>query len=81
MVKNTSDITGCAERLDVQDYEINSVEKCASGVKAKSECSDKFFYAPLRGWCKCEGNKGSCARKDSADFNEYRLTGALLDLL
>ena len=68
-------------RLGLDNVDKDNVEECAIAVKAKSECSISFFYAPDKGWCKCEMEvKGySCTRHDNGEnakyYNEYRIEG------
>ena len=70
------DISGCSGKLHVQDDEASNVDKCAAAVKVRPDCSNRFFYAPLDGWCKCEEIESACTRTDSNYYNEYRITGA-----
>ena len=71
----------CSERFYVGDGK-NNVADCVAAVKAlwgtNNECSDRFFYAPSRGWCRCEpkGQVGPCPGVyNNYGYNEYRLTG------
>jgi len=62
----------CAEqslRVHVGNYD--SPQKCGEAAKSK-DCSDTFFYAPKKGWCKCESKEGKCTLKNSPDYNQYR---------
>ena len=75
MVKENTVIDyACSGRLHVDTDEINSVDKCAAGVKANPFCSNKFFYDSWHNWCMCEKNGGMCRRNANSDYNEYRLT-------
>ena len=68
-----ADNRDCAEqslRVHVGNYD--SVQKCGEAAKSK-DCSDTFFYAPKKGWCKCESKEGKCTLKNSPDYNRYRL--------
>ena len=75
-MKKATDISGCGGRHHVGTYAINNVNECADAAKANSGCSNAFFYAPLKGWCKCEKKgRSSCPRTDSDNYEEYSISG------
>jgi hypothetical protein len=51
----------------------NTMSSCVAGVQAKLECSDTFFFAPSKRWCKCQAKTGTCSKISSANYNEYKL--------
>jgi hypothetical protein len=62
-----------AYRIHVGNYEADSIDQCYAAVHANAECSNTFFYAPAKGWCKCQSTEGECTRSTSASYNEYQL--------
>ena len=64
----------CSGLLTLGSTEIDNADKCAAGVIANTSCGNTFFYAPRKGWCKCEKEGFSCPRwYDDDNYNEYRI--------
>ena len=74
-VSNGKDCGSGNLRLHVGNFATSDATQCAENVKAMSECSSTFFYAPALGWCKCQAAAGECSLIDSANYNQYNLSG------